>query len=167
MSNNNVNEFRSFELDWDSTIEHDSEFQLLPEGDYNFEVRSFERGRHNGSDKLPPCNKAVLQIRLTSDDGKQASTITHNLFLHSTTEGMLCAFFTAIGARKSGERIKMDWNKVIGAKGRCKVGVHRWKGRDGQDMQSNQITRFYEPSAVPAPAQQQSFTGGGYTPGRF
>jgi hypothetical protein len=50
------------EYSWDDQIEKDSEFILLPEGDYDFEVMSFERGRHAGSDKLPPCNKAILAI---------------------------------------------------------------------------------------------------------
>ena len=54
------------ELDWNDTIEKDGdEFVLLPEGDYDFEVISFERGRHPGSEKLPPCNKATLSIKLT------------------------------------------------------------------------------------------------------
>lgn len=93
------------ELGWDDEIEKDGpEFVLLPEGDYSFEVVGFERARHNGSEKLPACNKAVLTIRLTSDDGEKSTTIKHNLFLHSKTEGMLCAFFTAIGQRKKGEK---------------------------------------------------------------
>ena len=41
------------ELDWNDEIEKDSDFTLLPEGDYDFTVESFERGRHPGSDKLP------------------------------------------------------------------------------------------------------------------
>ena len=76
------------ELQWDDTITKDaSDFILLPEGDYNFTVESFERGRHAGSEKLPPCNKAVLALRIEAAEG--TVRITHNLFLHSKTEGML------------------------------------------------------------------------------
>ena len=136
------------ELGWDDAIEKDgAEFVLLPEGDYSFEVVNFERGRHIGSDKLPPCNKAILSIKLTSDDGKNSTTIKHNLFLHSKTEGMLCAFFTAIGQRKKGEKINMNWNLVVGSKGRCKVGIHSWKNDNGEILQSNQIKKFYEPTS--------------------
>ena len=48
------------ELDWDDSIEKDSDYVLLPEGDYEFVVESVERARHPGSDKIPPCNKAIV-----------------------------------------------------------------------------------------------------------
>ena len=139
------------EFSWDDTIQNDSTFEVLPEGDYNFTVKSFERGRHNGSDKLPACNKAVLKIELS--DGTKSTTLDHNLFLHSKTEGMLCAFFNAIGQRQHGQAMKMDWNNVIGSRGRCKLGIRKWKGKEGQEMESNQISKFYESDAA-APAYQ-------------
>ena len=87
------------ELGWDDEIEKDgSDYVLLPEGDYDFTVESFERGRHNGSEKLPPCNKAMLKLRIDATEG--TALINHNLFLHTKTEGMLSAFFTAIGQKK-------------------------------------------------------------------
>ena len=150
-------------LDWDDEISHDSEFTLLPEGDYDFTVVSFERGRHAGSAKLTPCNKAILTLRVT--DGGETTTITHNLFLHSKTEGMVCSFFTAIGARKHGEKLRMDWNQVPGAKGRCKVYVDEWTGDDGQPRQSNKIKKFYEPAkatvSTPPPAVNPQPIGDG------
>ncbi len=133
------------EYSWDDSIEKDSEFTLLPECDCDFEVLSFERGRHAGSDKLPPCNKAILSIKLESPEGE--STVKHNLFLHSSVEGMLCAFFSAIGQRQKGEKITMDWNKVPGSSGRCKVGIRKWTGDDGTERSSNEIKKFYEKSA--------------------
>ncbi len=128
------------ELGWDDQIENDGpEFVLLPEGDYNFEVVSFERGRHNGSEKLPPCNKAAVYIKIQGEEGE--TVIKHNLFLHSKTEGMLCAFFTAIGQRKHGEKVTMNWNAVPGSVGRCKVGIKKYEGKD-----YNEIKKFYEPT---------------------
>jgi hypothetical protein len=141
------------ELSWDDSIEKDSEFILLPEGDYDFEVMSFERGRHAGSDKLPPCNKAILMIKIESPEG--VTVIKHNLFLHSITEGLLCAFFSAIGQRQKGEKITMNWNAVTGSRGRCKVGVRKWTGDDGVERSSNDIRKFYEKTAA------------AYTPGEF
>lgn len=130
------------ELGWDDEIEKDgSDFILLPEGDYDFKVESFERGRHNGSEKLPPCNKAILKIRIDTDNG--TALISHNLFLHKRTESMLSAFFMSIGQKKKGEKVKMNWNAVIGAKGRCKVGIHEWIGNDGEKRQGNDIKKFY------------------------
>ena len=133
------------EIGWDDEIENDGpEFITLPKGDYDFEITGFERGRHNGSDKLPPCNKAIVSIKIETPEGM--TTIKHQLFLHTKTEGLLCAFFTAISQRKHGEKLKMDWNKVVGAKGRCQVDVRKWTSdRDGREYESNEIRKFYEP----------------------
>jgi hypothetical protein len=155
MNNNEV----GYEIGWDGPIENDGpEFELLPEGDYDFVVTGFERARHPGSEKLPPCNKAVVSIRIEGPAG--ATTIKHNLFLHSNTEGLLCAFFTAIGQRRKGERITMNWNKVVGARGRAKVYIDTYE-KDGKQYQSNKIKKFYDPEEVPPPPATE------YQPGRF
>lgn len=145
------------ELDWDSEISHDSEFVLLPEGEYSFTVKKFERARHNGSAKLPACNKAVLTLEVT--DGKNKTTIEHNLFLHQKTEGLLCEFFTCIGQRKRGEPMKMNWPAVMGATGRCKVYIDKWQGNDGQQKENNKIKKFLEPKEYKA-APAAPATGG-------
>lgn len=142
------------ELGWNDVIENDSpEFVILPDGDYDFEVIDFERGRHNGSEKLPPCNKAIVHIRIEGKEG--VSVIKHQLFLHTITEGMLCAFFTGIGQRQKGERLKMNWSRVVGSKGRCKIGTRKWTNDEGKEMVFNEVKKFYEPEAK------------GFTPGKF
>ena len=135
-------------FDWDDTITKDAgEFILLPEGDYNFIVESFERGRHTGSEKLPPCNKAILTLRIDAPEG--TVKITHNLFLHTKTEGMLSAFFSSIGQKKKGEPLKMNWGYVPGASGKCKVGIHTYT-KDGEERKNNDIKRFYPKEEGPA-----------------
>lgn len=137
------------ELQWEDTIEKDAtDFVLLPEGDYNFTVESFERARHNGSEKLPACNKAVLKLRIDAPEG--TTYINHNLFLHSKTEGLLSAFFTCIGQKKKGEALRMNWNMVPGSTGKAKVGVHKFKSDSGEERQSNEIKRFYPKEEGPA-----------------
>lgn len=137
------------ELQWDDTIEKESsDFVLLPEGDYNFVVDSFERGRHGGSEKLPACNKAILKLRVESDKG--TALITHNLFLHTKTEGLLSAFFESIGQKKKGEKMAMNWSHVPGATGRAKVGIHTYVNKDGEERQSNDIKKFYPKENKPA-----------------
>jgi hypothetical protein len=139
-NNNNVDR----ELGWNDPIEHDGpDFITLPDGDYNFEITGMERARHDGSDKLPPCNKAIISVKIECEEG--TTTIKHNLFLHTKTEGILCAFFTAIGQRKHGEKQNMNWNKVVGSKGRCKVIVDKWTDKNGDEKTNNKITKFYEP----------------------
>ena len=144
------------ELEWDDTIEKDSAFVLLPEGDYDFTVKSFERGRYEPGPnaKLPPSKQATLTLEVT--DGVQTATVTHRLFLHSRCEGMLCEFFLAIGLRKHGEPLKMNWPAVPGAKGRCKIGIRKWtNSKTGEEMQGNEVKRFLEPVDT------------SFTPGKF
>ena len=174
------------ELGWDDAIENeDTPFVVAEAGDYDFVVTGFERARFGGSAKMPACNQAKLTIQLQIPGKANPCTIKHNLFLHSKTEWKLCEFFTAIGQRKHGERVTMNWNAVIGATGRCKVSKRSFKGNDGNELWTNDIDKFYEPAAnaAPAPADtvpaytqqlqyqppqyQQQSMGGGYTPGKF
>ena len=165
MANNNIPdgfyEDTERELGWDDEIENDGQdFELVPDGDYDFEVVAFERGRHAGSEKLPACNKAMIHIKVYGSNGA-STTIIHNLFLHSRTEGMVSAFLVGIGQKKKGESIKPRWGEVVGSKGRCKVVIKKWKHRDtGEEMSGNEIKRFYEPAEKPPAQQQTTFQAG-------
>lgn len=154
--NGSADSFDDREFGWDDEIEKDGpDYITLPEGDYDFEVVDFERARHEGSEKLPPCNKAIVHIRVKGKDasGHEVETIIrHQLFLHTKVEGMLCAFFTGIGQRKKGEKLKMNWAMVPGSRGRCRVGTREYNGKT-----YNEIKKFYEPvSSQPAPQPQQA-----------
>lgn len=145
------------ELDWNSTIEKDSgDFILLPKGDYEFRVSSFERGRHPGSEKLPACNKATVFIEINAPEG--TVQIKNQLFLHTKTEGLLSSFFAAIGQKKKGEKLQMNWNTVTGSTGRVQIGIRTWTATDGREMESNEIIKFYPKEDQPTAA---------YTAGRF
>lgn len=148
------------EFDWDDEISNEgSEFTLLPEGEYEFEVTKVERGRSKGSSKLPACNMAIITLRVS--DGRQSTLITDQLVLHSKVEWKLCQFFVAIGQKKHGEPLRMNWSAVTGAKGRCKVYVDEWEGRDGSIKKNNKIDRYLDPDEVPVAAapQQSSYWG--------
>ena len=115
---NDVAEGLGETYDWDDSINGDSNVSTpLPEGDYVFTVVSFERGRHQGSDKLPPCNKAIIKLRV--GEAQDAVTIQTYLYLCKRMEWALAAFFRCIGQKKRGERIRMDWSSVVGSKGRA------------------------------------------------
>jgi hypothetical protein len=76
-------------MDWDDAIENDGqEFYILPEGDYNFTVVDFERGRFPGSAKLPACNKATLTLQVNTTDG--TATIKTDLILYRSLECEHC-----------------------------------------------------------------------------
>lgn len=159
---------RGMSFEWDATIEHDgAEFITLPKGVYPFEVTRFERSRHEGSAKLPPCNKAMLTIKVEGGELGDAYT-QHNLFLHSITEGLLCEFFTAIGARKHGERLQMDWSKVVGARGWCEVFVNEYE-KNGELRTNNKISKFLSPENAPKPGTMATApaTASAWTSGKF
>ena len=154
MSDYNNNQ--GFELGWDSEIEQDSpEYILLPEGDYDFVVKSFERGRYNGGDKIGPCPKASLTLGIETYQGE--AIVTKDLLLHSKLEGLLCEFFTCIGQRQHGQRVTMNWNAVVGARGRVKISHREYKGE-----KYNEVKRFLEPkpgAAAPQYQQPQQYAG--------
>jgi hypothetical protein len=136
-------------LDWNASIEHDGkEFILLPEGDYPFEVKKFERGYYKGGEKIGPCNMAKLTLLVGDRDSDQV-TIQHNLMLSSKLEGILCEFFKSIGARKHGERLEINWNKIIGEKGHCHVIIDKFISKNtGKELESNKVKYFIDPEKM-------------------
>lgn len=143
------------ELGWDDEISKESEFQLLPAGDYDFTVTNFERGRHAGSANLPACNKAIVSIAINSERGK--TTLKENFFLHTSTEAFLTEFFTGIGQKEKGKPVRMNWNTVIGSTGRLKLKIRNWTDKNNQPRQNNEVQSYYpkEVTAQQAPPQQQ------------
>ena len=153
------------EFGWDDEIENDSEFQILPDGDYNFTVTGFERGRHQGSAKLPPCNKAIITLNVADGKGNQG-TIKHNLFLHTKTEGMLCAFFTAIDRESMAKKCRIIGVRLSEQQADVKsVYMNIQNAKTGEVLKSNEIKKFYEPTGTQAePTQSPSSS---FTPGSF
>lgn len=129
MTNYNMPE-RTF--GWDDTITTDAqEFITLEPGYYKFTVKGVERGWYepnpnNSQSKLPACNRATIDVHIVTDKGE--ATLKHNLFLHSQTEGLLSAFFGAIGHKKHGQPLQMNWQVVPGATGVCYVNNRQYNG---------------------------------------
>ena len=146
------------EMGWDEGFSKDfidSDFIVLPEGDYDFTVEGFERARHKGSEWIPPCNKAVLRLRVDTANG--SATITHNLFLctkDSCRRGIY-RFFESIGQVKDGEDLRPNWNSsfLVGQTGRAHI-VQRADKTDPSKIFNN-IKTFY-------PKQAKTFTPGNF-----
>ena len=135
-------------LDWGDAIEDDGQgFVLLDEGDYDFTVTGFERGRHNGSAKIPACNKAIITLSVESPQG--VAEIKENLILYKTMEWKISAFFRSLGMKKHGERLNMDWDHVLGAAGRAHIVQREYVGNDGTNRKANNVGYFidYIPTA--------------------
>ncbi len=144
-------------LDWDDTIESDGqEFVTLEEGDYNFTVTGFERGRFPGGMKIPACNKASLTLQVKTDAG--IAVIKTDLLLYKSMEWKLSAFFRCIGQKKHGERLAMDWNRVVGSRGRAHFKPRTYTDRDGNERQANDLDRFYDWDDKYIPINEADFT---------
>ena len=91
------------EIGWDDEIENEgADFEPLPEGTYEFEVRTMQRGRFPGSDKMCACNTAELTLVIVDNDGKEHQ-VFESLKLNSKMEWLLSQFFLCIGQKKKGK----------------------------------------------------------------
>ena len=147
MDNNNLNKpNQNMEMGWDDTIQEDGqELILLDEGDYNFIVTNFERGRFPGGQKIPACNKATITVQIETDKG--LSVIKFDLLLYRSVEWRISSFFRCIGQKKHGEKLTMNWNTVIGSVGRAHVTQRKYTNNYGEEKTVNDIGRFidYDP----------------------
>lgn len=131
-------------MEWDAYIEKESEFVLLPEGDYDFTVTSFEKGWFDGSAKIEACNKAILELTINAP-GLGSAIVKENLLLSDKVEWKLCEFFRCIGQKQHGTGVKMNWNKVQGAKGRAHLVINEYTGNDGNNYKNNKVARYLDP----------------------
>ena len=137
-------------LDWNDTLEKDEpDYILLPEGDYLFEVLDFARGRHPGSPKIPPCNRAELTLEVKTPEGTPVRVFT-KIIMHKKVEWKISSFFRSIGRKQKGEHVDMDWNGVIGARGYAHIGPRTYTA-DGITHTVNDVKRFldYDPEKMP------------------
>jgi hypothetical protein len=130
-------------MGWNDEISEDGqEYVLLPEGDYNFTVTNFERGRFPGGPKVPACNKATITVQVNTDQG--IATVKFDLLLYRTLEWRISGFFRSIGQKKHGEKLTMDWNKVLGSQGRAHFKQRSYINSQGDEKFTNDIERFID-----------------------
>ena len=84
-------ELKGRELGWDDEIEKGADYVLLPEGEYDFTIESFERGRFEGSDKVPACPRAELKVKVEAPEGM--CLMNESLLLYDRMQWKLAEFF--------------------------------------------------------------------------
>lgn len=142
-------------LNWDSTIQNDGgDFKLLAPGVYPAKVKDVKKEYHNGSTKIPPCPKAVVTLRVNGE-----TDVVTNLLLDESLEWKLCQFFTAVGDRKRGDALVMNWDALVGKSLHVEVGNRKWTGNDGQERDANEILKFIDPEDAPAKAAPAQTAG--------
>lgn len=143
----NVNFEQGGALGWDSQIEQESSFILLPAGEYEFKVEKMERATYQpsrNSSIQDTCPKAELTLSIQSAEHGEAK-VFENLILHSKLEWKLSEFFIAIGQKKKGEAFTPNWGEVVGSTGRCKLEINEYTTNKGQDRKNNRVATFLAP----------------------
>lgn len=143
---------KGYAIGWDDEIidPGEPEFVLLTPGIYDFTITGFERGHFDGSEKMDACSMAKLTLRCTN--GVQETTVFTNLFLSSAVAFKLSKFAKSIGdmpaGSTSGQKFHVDWNNIIGKRGKCKIKTRVYNGKD-----YNEVDDFIvpDPAAAPAP----------------
>ena len=142
---------KGYAIGWDDEIidPGEPEFVLLTPGVYDFTITGFERGHFDGSEKMDACSMAKLTLRCSN--GVQETTVFTNLFLSSAVAFKLSKFAKSIGdmpaGSTSGQKFHVDWNNIIGKRGKCKIKTRVYNGRD-----YNEVDDFIVPDPANAPA---------------
>ena len=154
-------------FDWDDDAQvQDSRFELLPDGEYDYEIVGFKRERFPGSAKMAACPVAVLQLRCTN--AQASGTGFCRLFLNSKVVWRITAFFKSCGLMRpdtpEGTRFPMTlFEQVIGCTGKVKVTITKSES-NGRTYENNEFT-FVVPKVgaqAPAAPKQQSWGGQGF-----
>ena len=151
-------------LGWDDQIQNDGEYSgeenvVLPEGNYDFEVIKTEQAWFDGSSKIPACNMAKVFLRIDGGELGKALCV-ENIYLLERLEWKASAFLRSLGLKKHGEPIA--WRQLVhcdGERGRCRIYVDEYKGRDGDVKKSNKVKSFFDKEEQ---APKKSFTRGAF-----
>lgn len=134
-------------LDYEGEFEaKDEEFEVIPEGTYEFEVETVERGQYNGGAKMGPCPIANVRSRIVGGeyDGR---VFFCNLYLNTRVSWKVKQFFVCVGLHPEDapkeQKVKMDWSHAVGRRGHVKLGVREYNGREYTDVQE-----WLKPSSV-------------------
>lgn len=136
---------------WDDEV-NESEFEVIPDGDYAFTVTNFERARFepkSKDSKVGACHQANVEftIKWTNSAGcERENKLVYRLKLWRSLEWVIYQFFESIGLKKKGDGATvMPWNQIVGKTGICAIGHHS----DDKGNDYNDIIKCYTPENVP------------------
>ena len=139
--------------------DYDSNYVLLPAGDYDFTVVNLKESRHQDrGGKVGNCKQINPVFRVINPEtGQPVDLENYNLYMWNSKGciSMIAQYFDSIGLHKKGEQLVFDWRKErhIGQTGRFAIRHESYKNKDGQDRTSAKISKFYpKEEAAPAPA---------------
>lgn len=121
---------------------------VLQPGEYEFTVKSFERGYFNGNEKSPGCPTVKMNFDVEVPEGH--TTVTHTFFLRKWESAIdqIYNFFVSIGMVSVKERenkvpIVPKWNEAVGCKGHFEIKSTPKK--DDPTVIYNNVKKFVDP----------------------
>lgn len=136
---------------WDDEV-NESEFEILPDGDYIFTVTGFERAFYEPrtpDSKIGACQQANIEftIKWTNSAGiARENKLVHKLKLWRSLEFLIYQFFECVGLKKKGDGSSvMPWGQIIGKTGICAIGHHT----DNKGNDYNDIVKCYPTELAP------------------
>lgn len=139
--------------------DYDSNYVLLPTGDYDFTIVNLKESRHQDrGGKVGNCKQINPVFRVINPEtGQPVDIENHNLYMWNSKGciSMIAQYFDSIGLHKKGEQLVFDWRKEkhIGQTGKLAIRHEVYKNKDGQDRTSAKISKLYpKEETVPAPA---------------
>lgn len=124
----------------------DNSFELLPDGDYRFTVKSHEIG-YATSDKMPPNTQRIrceLEIPFEKDGTLHYATVFNNLNVYSKGLWAIRQFTDCIGLTSEKGKTSINLEDMDGKEGVCCISSREYNGNE-----YNQVQTFYAPSKAP------------------
>lgn len=119
-------EIENQDLDWDDGLTAEDEgyeFEVLPVGEYDFEVVDFEKTFSKSDKKMA---KITLEIVYNGMKFK----VWDYLVLTQNMAWKIASFFEALGLKKKGTELKqMPWNQIMEKTGRVKIKHEEYNGQ--------------------------------------
>lgn len=126
MAKEEIKNTENMDLDWDDGISAEageSEYEVLPIGEYEFEVVDFEKTFSKSDKKMA---KLTLEIIY---DGKKFKVWDY-IVLTQNMAWKIASFFECLGLKKKGTALKqMPWNQIMEKKGRVKIKHEEYNGQ--------------------------------------
>ena len=128
-------------IGWNDTIRlasnaSNKNFSLLEDGEYDFTVVNVEKTIFEGNSKVPRCNKAVVTLAIGN------TNIKTDFLLLQGSEFRISSFYRSIGRAASNDEVVMDWDHIVGARGRAYISTKCFTGRDGREREINVVKKF-------------------------
>lgn len=128
-------------LSWDAVIEDEGSggWRLLENGDYNFTVKDYKKSF--AKDNKTPVLELTLDV-----DGIEVRDWLH---FKKKAEWKISQFLISIGMKKHGDPTRVDFDRLRGASGRCKIVTNTFSKRDGTEGKGNNVDTYLEPGETP------------------